>query len=452
MCGLSGFCGIRDANTRFNLVVGLGSGIDDRGGHASGYVSIVDKTLRYAKRAGEWMDARYRFIETASKGDLCMMHARWATCGQKDAVAHAHPFAIRRNGKVVLWGAHNGIIYDAWDSAKEHKRHIDVDSQEVFELIADKEYKSLNKLSGYGVITWVEAGQLDRVKLARLSEQSEICVVKVKEGGIVWGSTWDIVKEALEDAELTLDFEYKLDKIGQVYDLMCDNAYVSDLDGVKLDDEWGGAWSYGWGGGYGEYSHFSRSSSWKGSGTSISTKGNTTTTGSGYSYAKGHKWSKEFLDSLDKEDREWLLEDEKEEEERAKKEQQEDEERGRNWMEEYKRMCESDPDDEDAMQERALAQLEKEESQKAAVCISKDAEEDDGAVSVEPPSSDYSIDVLFDDEGEDEDDDTTVDDDFMRMWDKHNNPPCHLSEDEKKMKDGRLERGSRSSRFLLKGI
>ncbi len=237
MCGLAGFAGLNDAETRFRLVLALGAGIDNRGGHAAGYVSLAGNQIRFAKRAGEWSTARYRFILSASRADICLMHARFATCGDKDAVLQAHPFAIKRDGKVKLWGAHNGMIFDAWESAAWHDREdrIDVDSQELFELIADEEYDTLRHLEGYGVATWINAGE-NHVNLVRLSEYSEICVVRVKGGGIVWGSTWGIVSDACEEAKLDVESEFDLDEVGRVYQIFPGQVLMSANTGVKVAD------------------------------------------------------------------------------------------------------------------------------------------------------------------------------------------------------------------------
>jgi predicted glutamine amidotransferase len=234
LCGLSGYSGIKSLEARHKLVEALGYGIDLRGGDSCGYVSIANGGLRYARKSGIWSDARSRFVKGASSGDTCMMHARFATCGDKKAPTNAHPFAIRRKGKVVLWGAHNGMIPDAWDCAKFHGRDITVDSQEVFELLADKQYKVIQKLDGYGVITWVEANDINHINVARLTDNSEFKVYEVAGGGIIWGSTWTIIATALKYAGLEATAEYKLDEIGRVYQIHADNVISTDIDGVKL--------------------------------------------------------------------------------------------------------------------------------------------------------------------------------------------------------------------------
>lgn len=233
MCGLSGFAGINNKFSRFMLAINLGVGIDSRGGDAAGFVNIAKDSFRYCKKLGTWGESKSKFLHSASNGELCMMHSRYATCGMK-TIQEAHPFAIKRNGKTVLWGAHNGIIPDAWDSAKENNRNIDVDSQELFELIADNEIEKMQELSGYGVITWIEASSPNKIKLARLSEDSEICMVELEDGGHVWASTPKILDNALKEANLNAVADIELDEIGRVYEISNEGIIASAITGVMV--------------------------------------------------------------------------------------------------------------------------------------------------------------------------------------------------------------------------
>ena len=233
MCGLAGFSGIKSAHQRLMLVIGLGIGIDMRGGDAAGYVSISADSFRYNKKRGLWTDSRLRFMKGAASGDLCLMHSRFATCGMK-TIEEAHPFAVKRDGKVVLWGAHNGVIPDAWECAWAHNRDIDVDSQEVFELIADKELETLQSLNGYGVVTWVESETPDHIKLAKLSDSGEIFLVSLESGGYAWASTWKILAPALKDAGLKAKHHIETNEVGRVYEIHKDKIVTSDMTGVMV--------------------------------------------------------------------------------------------------------------------------------------------------------------------------------------------------------------------------
>ncbi len=233
MCGISGFIGI-NSKARKDLVDSLGLGIDMRGGDASGYLSISDTgTTTHAKKLGTWTGARNKFRRKCS-GEIVMMHARWATCGDKREQDQAHPFEIRRDHKTVLWGAHNGCIWNADDSAKANGRKYTVDSKELFHLLADGDVRGINDLDGYGVITWYRPGD-NHVNMVRLSEQSEICVVQVEGGGIAWASTWAILGDALEYANLKAEFEFRLDEVGRVYQMSAGGVVGSSVTGIKFE-------------------------------------------------------------------------------------------------------------------------------------------------------------------------------------------------------------------------
>jgi len=208
MCGIAGLNGVPE-RYRPALVASLGAGIDTRGGDAAGYVS-VNGVIRYGRTLGEWSDARQRFHYAAYSGDTTMMHARFKTCGT-GAIEEAHPFAVKRSGKTILYGAHNGMIYDAQASAKKHDRMFSVDSLELFELMADDE--DFSSLHGYGVITWIKPEERDVIHMARLTTSSDLVVASIVEGGFVYASTKKILEEALFEAKLTIDTYYDI-KVG----------------------------------------------------------------------------------------------------------------------------------------------------------------------------------------------------------------------------------------------
>lgn len=241
MCGIGGFSQIKDDFTKLRLTYFLGQGIDTRGGHGIGYVAIKDHYVRWAKMAGEWKEAPKDFIIKSAIADSLLMHSRWATCGTPNEVKQAHPFTIKRKGKDVLYGVHNGIIWDAWGSAAAHRRKIDVDSQELLELIADRETKTLQKLAGYGVAMWVEC-DTNYINLVRLSGQSEICVAKVENNGLVWASTRDILDEALMRSGIKPIDYYDCEEVGRVYHLGKKGIVRSNLKGVRLLEPWARGW------------------------------------------------------------------------------------------------------------------------------------------------------------------------------------------------------------------
>jgi predicted glutamine amidotransferase len=233
MCGLAGFSGIRDARARFDLVWALGFGIDDRGGHAAGFVTLDNGRVIEGRKLGHWSTAKDKFIRRAAIGETTLMHARWATCGD-GTINEAHPFKIMRNGAPVLYGAHNGIIWDAEISAHLNDRDYSVDSKELFELLADDADDQIRDLTGYGVITWVEAANPDAVLLSKLSSSGEIYVCSVRGGGIVWGSTAIIVRDALKEADLEEKTYYLLEEVGRVYRITPERVTLTSREGVRV--------------------------------------------------------------------------------------------------------------------------------------------------------------------------------------------------------------------------
>jgi len=199
MCGLAGFqgLGISEMDRAF-LIMALGAGIDRRGGDAIGYAALADnKEIVVRRQTGDWCEARsIELIREATRMHTLAMHARFATCATKAAV-HAHPFTISRGERDVLYGMHNGILYNAEDSAKKHGRKYSVDSRELFELLADGHLDEIEKLEGYGTAVWMEASEPGVVYMVRMTDDADLEIAKVKGGGVVWGSTERIVRDGL---------------------------------------------------------------------------------------------------------------------------------------------------------------------------------------------------------------------------------------------------------------
>src|SRR5271166_6097969 len=229
MCGLAGFTNVHPER-RAVLASALGRGVETRGKHASGYVSTdsLARGVRYGRKRGTWTDASRAFVLGATHGVCTIIHARYATCGDKDAAVQAHPFAVKRphaDGtlRTVLWGAHNGMLEGTHASAARHERAHDVDSRELFELLADGLVTEIGELSGYGTLAWLENGARDRVRLVRLSDDAELEIVTTECGAIVWASTWEILAAALAAAGMTAKDKYTAE-VGRVLEAHADGT------------------------------------------------------------------------------------------------------------------------------------------------------------------------------------------------------------------------------------
>lgn len=241
--------GVKNPTDRLQLVYYLGCGIDKRGRDAAGYVSVASGQIRVAKKPGLWADAKLRFLENAARGDVCMAHARYATCGRAkqtnahvDIIREAHPFIVKRPGKPTIYGAHNGVLWNGFEIAKKHGYDVRVDSEIIFELLADDKLDVLNQVEGYGVVSWICGDNPNEIKLCRLSDMSDLYAVRLEpnedgsSNGIVYGSTKSIVNEAVEDAGLKIKNFFKLDKIGTVYLVRSDGIHESSVTNMKLSD------------------------------------------------------------------------------------------------------------------------------------------------------------------------------------------------------------------------
>lgn len=243
MCGLAGHSGILDNRARVVLTRELSLGIDHRGGHAAGFVSLSRSRLRTGRVATTWAKAPGQFHGEAASGSIMtLLHSRFATCGLRTA-EDAHPFKIVRDNRTI-YGAHNGVIDNADESAAANGRTIRVDSQELFELLADDDLDGFRKLSGYGAITWIDAADPSRVYLCRISEMGDLEAYAIKGGGIVWGSTDSIIKTAIRAAGLDYTSTFDL-KCGQVYEVANGRISVSERPGFSDLTISAYGWGYG---------------------------------------------------------------------------------------------------------------------------------------------------------------------------------------------------------------
>ena len=232
MCGIAGFVNVKDPETRLKLVHYLGHEIDYRGKDASGYISLNGK-VRTGRTLGAWDKASDDFKRNAAAGQHAVLHARYATCDRKDRLQNAHPFSIHRAGRPILHGVHNGMIPDAWNSAKKHKRTCRVDSKELFELITDDAWDEVTDLSGYGAIAYSYHADPTHIYLGRLSSGADLSIFEAEDGSIIFGSTDWVVKDACKAAGVNLKGAWQVET-GVIYTAGDKGLRYSGLDGITF--------------------------------------------------------------------------------------------------------------------------------------------------------------------------------------------------------------------------
>jgi Glutamine amidotransferase domain len=148
MCGIAGFFAKpgSDQSLLKTIAAVLAIEIESRGGQSWG---TVDHENRINKGVGP---ITLNLNLPAVMSQTYVMHTRFATHGgvTRD---NAHPFA---QGDVI--GVHNGVISNHEFLNFSHQRNFAVDSQHIFQHIADGT-EHLNDIQGYGAIVYTRGGK-----------------------------------------------------------------------------------------------------------------------------------------------------------------------------------------------------------------------------------------------------------------------------------------------------
>lgn len=181
MCGLVGYCRHPDSADVDGAKLALVEGLliaETRGSHATGFAALAGPGGREGAllwkaavpaRVAVQSEPFRQALEAVGPGDTIVIgHTRHATQNNAREDRAAHPF---REGEVV--GAHNGIIANWQELAKDLKREdFIVDSQVAFALLDRKKNpaKALERLGGYFALSWAKAGELHLLR----SERAEL--------------------------------------------------------------------------------------------------------------------------------------------------------------------------------------------------------------------------------------------------------------------------------------
>lgn len=219
MCGLFGWqfdrARLPSKRERKRMAVALTHHMDDRGGQAWG----VWADGRVTKGTGDSQPSVPRFSNCAT----LMGHTRYATHGDAKNLDHAHPFTL--NG---IFLSHNGVLSNHRELNTKYGRNHDVDSQHLLSHLV--EGKNFDEIEGYGVITFVNTESPMAVNLVKLRDRGDLHIAKT-EHGVIWASTKKAITDALEYADIELEFFYEVTP-GKLYEASGGGLFVLKTEQV----------------------------------------------------------------------------------------------------------------------------------------------------------------------------------------------------------------------------
>jgi predicted glutamine amidotransferase len=170
------------------LVFLLALEMDERGGSGWG-VHFPSTTIKGVGEA--WNNIPF---EQLAREPVMYGHTRYPTVGD-ERIDNSHPFEHRH-----IVGAHNGSVWNHRELERRYKRSFNVDSQHIFEHLADD--LPVKDIEGYGTIEWMDRRDEQCIHLARWNN-GDLSLWKLDKGGWVWASTSFAVQTALEAVHLS---------------------------------------------------------------------------------------------------------------------------------------------------------------------------------------------------------------------------------------------------------
>lgn len=150
----------------------------------------------------------FKFPDWAVDGEPILLHTRAASTGSVCA-ANSHPFTAMRPGRdpkdvhSYVVGVHNGVIHQHEEFNKKYNRNFQVDSQHIFQHIAED--RDTSEFTGYGALLWFDTPDLndDRYLYLCKFNMQDIHVYQLETGECIFASTKTAVEKTLQMLEIS---------------------------------------------------------------------------------------------------------------------------------------------------------------------------------------------------------------------------------------------------------
>lgn len=244
MCGIAAFSLAPGSNINARaLAHALLTQIEDRGSHASGF-AYVDQAGNPGIYKQPKPGSQLSLGEMPRRIKSAILHTRYATQGLPSDNRNNHP-VLSTDNRIAL--VHNGVIsndHQLREGLGITDKHGEVDSIVIPSLIAQGGVKDLSKLAGYAAIAWIDGTEGNGViRIARL-KTSPVAYTHLFDGSFVMASTPQLLRKALEQANLEYGAVFELDSSklisvseGWIYDMVASpqmtyNSYAYQKHGA----------------------------------------------------------------------------------------------------------------------------------------------------------------------------------------------------------------------------
>jgi hypothetical protein len=191
MCGIFGASRLTPEFRRMAPILALA--LKNRGQDSYGVTNGFEVVRKSGSQTCEWFDPPLSWnnspFSSHNRGSSFRDNAADPEC--------AHPFTqIKLDGTRII-GSHNGIIRNHTELNQKYSRNFSVDSMHIWAHRA--EGRDWKELEGWGNLVWFEISpQGERELNFACINDSDLHIVTLADGNLVWASTLQAIKSAVD--------------------------------------------------------------------------------------------------------------------------------------------------------------------------------------------------------------------------------------------------------------